>query len=86
MPNIKSAKKRVKTAARNRIRNAAAKSQMRSRLKAATKVLVNPEGDAASRASLVKQALATVDRLAAKGTIHPRQAARRKSRLMHKAS
>lgn len=75
---IKSGIKRVEIAERNRQRNVAVKSEMKTRIKQANASLVGGENlDTTS-----KTAISTIDRAARKGVIHPRKAARLKSRLM----
>jgi small subunit ribosomal protein S20 len=76
--NIKSQKKRNLTNAKRAERNRAAKSELKTRVKTATQS-VGEE----SNAEDVRLAIKRLDKAAAKGVIHPNQAARRKSRLMH---
>lgn len=83
MPNIKSAKKRVKTNLRNELRNRAAKSTMRTAIKRTSETLAaNP--DAAMPELRSTQAL--IARTAKRGIIHKRKAARLQSRLMLRAN
>jgi len=77
--NTKSAQKRVRSSARKRDANRIVRSESRSSLKRARQHIDN--GDAAAPES-VSQAVALLDKLATKGIIHKRNAARRKSRLM----
>ena len=77
MANIKSQKKRNLTNAKRRERNKAVKSELKTRVKAAS---VTGEGDA------VRTAQKRLDKAATKGVIHKNQAARRKSRLMKAAA
>ena len=84
MPNLKAAIKRVKTTERNRARNAAAKTFMKTANKKAWIALGKADPDKGSVTVDVQKAISLIDRLAAKGIIHKRQAARRKSRLMSK--
>ena len=77
--NIKSQKKRILTNAKREARNKAAKSELRTRVKSATASIgTDANGDD------VRVAMKRLDKAAAKGIIHPNQAARRKSRLMKK--
>jgi small subunit ribosomal protein S20 len=76
--NIKSQKKRNLTNAKRAERNKATKSELKTRVKSATQS-VGTE----SNAEDVRLAIKRLDKAAAKGVIHPNQAARRKSRLMH---
>lgn len=78
MANIKSQKKRNLTNAKRAARNKAVKSELKTRVKTATQSI----GDD-SNADDVRLAIKRLDKAAAKGVIHPNQAARRKSRLMH---
>ena len=81
MANIKSQKKRNITNAKRADRNKAAKSELKTRVKTAT-TSIGTE----SNAEDVRLAVKRLDMAAAKGIIHPNQAARRKSRLMKKVS
>jgi small subunit ribosomal protein S20 len=76
--NIKSQKKRNLTNAKRAERNKATKSELKTRVKSAAQS-VGTE----SNADDVRLAIKRLDKAAAKGVIHPNQAARRKSRLMH---
>lgn len=77
MANIKSQKKRNLTNAKRAARNKAVKSELKTRVKTATQSI----GDD-SNADDVRLAIKRLDKAAAKGVIHPNQAARRKSRLI----
>jgi small subunit ribosomal protein S20 len=77
--NIKSQKKRNLTNLKAAERNKAVKSELKTRVKTASQA---PEGD--ERDEAVRLAVKRLDMAAAKGIIHPNQAARRKSRLMKK--
>lgn len=77
MANIKSQKKRILTNAKRADRNKAAKSELKTRVKSA---LASVGTD--TNADEVRLAIKRLDKAAAKGIIHPNQAARRKSRLM----
>ncbi|MFM7392453.1 MAG: 30S ribosomal protein S20 [Actinomycetota bacterium] len=77
MANIKSQKKRVITNAKRTERNKAVKSELRSRVKSARETKGTPEN-----AEALRLAVKRLDMAAAKRIIHPKQAARRKSRLM----
>lgn len=78
MPNIKSAKKRVKVIAAKTARNKANMSELRTTLKKAE--LSIAEG-AANSNEVVRHAIKTIDQAAAKGILHKNTAARRKSAL-----
>jgi small subunit ribosomal protein S20 len=77
MANIKSQKKRILTNAKAAARNKAVKSELKTRTKTALKTAGTEQGDEALRLAVKR-----IDMAAAKGVIHPNQAARRKSRLM----
>ena len=77
MANIKSQKKRILTNAKRTERNKAVKSELRTRVKAVRETNGTPES-----ADALRMAVKRLDMAAAKRIIHPKQAARRKSRLM----
>jgi small subunit ribosomal protein S20 len=77
MANIKSQKKRVITNAKRTERNKGVKSEIRTRVKKARETQGTPEN-----AEALRLAVKRLDMAAAKRIIHPRQAARKKSRLM----
>ena len=79
MPNIKSAKKRVKVAAVKTLRNKAYKSALRTSVKKAQFAL--SDGDA-NKAETLKAAIVKLDKAAAKGILHKNTAARKKSQLV----
>lgn len=79
MANIKSQIKRIKQNEVRRERNRAVRSEIRTRTKSALTAL---ETGAETSAESLKAAIRRIDKAAAKGVIHPNQAARRKSRLM----
>jgi small subunit ribosomal protein S20 len=79
--NIKSQKKRNLTNAKRAERNKAVKSELKTRVKTATSSVGTD-----TNAEDVRMAVKRLDMAAAKGIIHPNQAARRKSRLMKKVS
>ena len=81
MPNIKSAKKRVKIIARKSALNKSQKSALKTTLKKANAALT--AGDANS-ADAVKAAIKKIDKSVSKGLIHKNTAARRKSKLQIK--
>ena len=76
MPNIKSAKKRVKFIATKTARNKAAKSALRTAIKKANVAI---EASAADKDVVVREAVKKIDQAAAKGIIHKNTAARKKS-------
>jgi len=83
MANIKSQIKRNRQNERSYQRNKAVRSEMHTRTKTALAAI---EAGDSEETSLIRQAVKRIDKAAAKGIIHPNQAARRKSRLMRKAA
>lgn len=83
MPNVKSAKKRVKTNRRDQLKNKAAKSTLRTILKSARQAV--DAGEEAAK-GLVVEAQSFVARMAKRGIVHKRKAARVQSRLMKRAT
>ena len=79
MANIKSAQKRVLVTERNRVRNRAARTVLRTQVKKFREAV--EAGDRAAAGALLSEAHATIDRTAKKGVIHSRTANRYKSRL-----
>lgn len=77
MPNIKSAKKRVKVNGRQANENVTVRGSMRTALKKVTKT--NDE-------SSLNEAIKKIDKAVTKGIIKKNTAARKKSRLMKKVS
>ena len=78
MPNVKSAKKRVKVIETKTALNKAKKSNLRTVLKKADLAVAE---NAENKEAVVREAIKTVDRAAAKGLIHKNNAARKKSAL-----
>lgn len=81
MPNIKSAKKRVKTNITKAAANKSRKSNLKTVLKAADAACVN---GAADKQEAVRVAIKKVDQACAKGLLHKNAAARKKSQLAKK--
>ncbi len=81
MPNIKSAKKRVKVIATKTRRNRALNSNLKTTIKKAEAALAGSSSDSAAAVTL---AIKKIDQAAAKGLLHKNTAARRKSRLARK--
>ncbi len=80
MANIKSAKKRVLTAERNRVKNVAFKTSIKTALK---KVLELAKGeDKAALDTAISKAYQLCDKAVSKGILHKNTAARKKSRLV----
>ncbi len=82
---IKSAIKRAEISERNRQRNVAVKSEIKTRVKRANDA-VTAGDEAPKTVDLLKTAISKLDKAARKGIIHPNSAARRKSRLMKAAA
>ena len=81
MPNIKSAKKRVKVTATKTLQNRMLKGNLKAALKAANAAI---ESDAADKAAVAQKAYKVIDQSASKGIIHKNTAARKKSQLTRK--
>ena len=83
MPNIKSAKKRVKVIATKTLINKAANSELKTTLKKANAAIANND---ANKAEAVRVAVKKLDQAVAKGILHKNAAARKKSQLEKKAN
>ena len=83
MPNIKSAKKRVKVIAAKTAQNKANRSALKTEIKKANAAI---ETGAENKELLVKSAVKKIDQAVAKGLLHKNTAARRKSALAKKAN
>ncbi|MBQ8965708.1 30S ribosomal protein S20 [Ruminococcus sp.] len=81
MPNIKSAKKRVKVIEKKTLRNKAIKSDLKTALKKADAAVAN---NAADKEQVVRAAIKKVDMACTKGILHKNNAARKKSQLAKK--
>ena len=75
MPNLPSAKKRLRQNAKKRLRNQIAKTRIKNTTRKALEASAAPLSDEA------KDAVRAIDKAAAKGIIHRNTAARKKSRL-----
>ena len=78
MPNIKSAKKRVKVTEVKANQNKAFNSALKTEIKKANAAL---ENNAENKAEAVKVAVKKIDQAVAKGILHKNTAARNKSAL-----
>jgi len=78
VPNVKSAKKRVKVISAKTARNKAIKSALRTAVK---KAYVSIEAGNDDKNEIVKLAFKKIDQAAAKGILHKNTAARNKSSL-----
>ena len=83
MPNIKSSKKRVKVIAVKSAQNQASRSALRTQIKKANIAI---ETGAADKNEVVRSAIRSIDKAAAKGLLPKNTAARRKSALARKAN
>ena len=83
MPNIKSAKKRVKVIATKTARNKANRSALKTQIKKADEAIAT---NAADKQEAVKAAVKKIDQAVAKGLLHKNTAARSKSALAKKAN
>lgn len=82
MPKTKTAEKSARSAARKAERNKAIRSNTKSTVTKAEKLVAAKKGEEAKTA--VTEAISSLDRAAKKKVIHPNTAARKKSRLMKK--
>lgn len=80
MANIKSAKKRMRQSEKRRAHNRAFRSGARTHIKKTRQLIAAGEMNEAE--AVMRQAISTLDKAARKGIIHPRNAARRKGRIM----
>lgn len=81
MANHKSALKRIRQTAKRRIQNRTVRNRARTLIKKA-RTAVKADVAAETTAQAVREAVRDLDKAASRGVIHPRNAARRKSRLM----
>ncbi len=79
MANIKSAKKRILVAEKNRIRNVAFKSSIKTAIKKAMTLAAGDDKEALN--SALSQVYKLCDKAVSKGILHKNTAARKKSRL-----
>ena len=81
MPNIKSAKKRVKVSNANAEKNKAFRSALKSAVKKANAAISEKDSGADEA---VKAAVKKIDQATTKGLLHKNNAARKKSNLVSK--
>ena len=81
MANIKSQIKRNRTNEVARVRNKAAKSEIKTRVK---KAIVTAQAGAETSAEDLRVAIKRLDKAAARGIIHKNQASNRKGRLVRR--
>ncbi len=75
MANIKSAKKRIRTSEKARLRNKAVRTGVKTAIRKFTETAV------ADRPAALSGTVSAVDKAVSKGVLHANTAARRKSRL-----
>ena len=80
MANTSSAKKRIRSSERRRIRNRQFDAAARTYIRRTRKLI--DEGEIEAATGMAYMAIKTLDKASSKGVIHPKNAARRKSRLM----
>ena len=78
LPNIKSAKKRVKVIATKTLQNKAANSALKTQIKKANAAI---DSNADNKEAAVRAAVKKIDQAAAKGIIHKNNAAHKKAAL-----
>ena len=83
MANIKSAKKRIKTAKRNNLKNKSVKSEIKTLRKSAEEAL---KAKKENTALLLKAYIARVDSAVSKGVFHKNKAARLKSHILARSA
>ena len=84
MANIKSQIKRNRQNEKRRLRNKAARSEIKTRIKTSVRLAEVEGADDAATVEALQAAVRKLDKAASKGIIHKNQAANRKSRLMRR--
>lgn len=84
MPNIRSAKKRVKVIETKTLKNQMIKSNLKTCIRKFEEYIAN--GDKENAVALCKEAYKKIDKAVAKGIFHKNTAARKKSQLATKIS
>ena len=82
MPSKKSAEKQVRVAEKRRLRNKSVRSQVKTNITKAERLIFSGELEAARE--VVVTAISSLDKAAEKGVLKRNNVARRKSRLMKK--
>lgn len=82
MPSSKSAQKQVRAAKRRQLRNKSVRSQVKTNISKAERLISSGEVEAGRQAVIT--AISSLDKAAIKGIVHQNNAARHKSRLMKK--
>jgi small subunit ribosomal protein S20 len=80
LANTQSAKKRIRQNEKRRLRNKTVRTRARTAVRDARTAIT--EGNFDTATLLVQTAIRELDRASAKGVLHQKNAARRKSRLM----
>jgi small subunit ribosomal protein S20 len=81
MANIKSARKRAKQAIERREHNMSLRTTVRTAIKNVKKAVASGNKEAAAKSLVASQRI--IDRVVAKGVLHPNAGGRHKSRLAH---
>jgi len=81
LPNIKSAKKRVDVTERNRLRNIAIKSGVKTAVKKVYDAIKSNSGEEIIKEA-VNKVYSLIDKAVSKGVMHKNTAARKKSRIV----
>lgn len=81
MPNIKSAKKRVKVISTKTLQNKMINTQLKTQIKKANAAI---DGEATDKAEVVRVTVKKIDQAAVKGILHKNTAARKKAALVKK--
>ncbi len=76
-----SAKKQARASVRRTQRNRAVRSEVKTKIVKARRILVETPVAESDRYAVALDAIRALDRAASKGVLHPRNAARRKARL-----
>ena len=84
MPNVKSAKKRIQTNLRDNLKNKHYKSMIKTEVKKVEQAVEARDKEAATK--LLKSAVKTINKVASKGIIHKKTAARKESKLVKKVN
>ena len=82
MPHSKSAQKEARASKKKQLHNKSIRSLSKTKITKAEGLIFSGELELGRDAT--KDAISSLDKAAEKGVIHPNNAARRKSRLMHK--
>ncbi|HPH78667.1 MAG TPA: 30S ribosomal protein S20 [bacterium] len=82
MANIKSAKKRIRSSEKARVRNLVRKRKLKESIKETVKAAVVDKKAEGEVKGLISKAYKDIDKAAKTGAIHANKAARMKSRMM----